>query len=370
LSQSQPSAEFHATPHYCLRQLGVVDQHARRGGRQYEQFGRSLERLSAVTYQNDGFYDPLRREHRRVAFGFLSYSLPLAPHSSRAWRFAWDTVFFELATVIGGYLRFDLAIYRELDPASRRLFLLVSKLFRRQPRTPPLDLCHLGQHVLGIAPTVAKRDLKVKVKRCIQRLSDHAVVASTENWTSSRSSSSKVEKVQLTRGPYFSRGKPRETATPSIESPLAELLAQIGLDPRATDRCLAQYSAELLQQWLDITLAARERRGQSFFKKSAAAYFMDNVQKAAQGKRTPPDWWHDLVKEERRRQAQICRQERSRHRDAKSDDMAAGLPAALARQFRAAGQSPKDAEASAHRFLNLYREQDGNSITDLLKLLK
>ena len=50
LSQAESTPEFHATPHYCLRQLGVIDQHARRGGRQYEQFAKSLERLAAVTY--------------------------------------------------------------------------------------------------------------------------------------------------------------------------------------------------------------------------------------------------------------------------------------------------------------------------------
>ena len=49
LSQAKPQPEFHATPHYCLRQLGVIDQHARRGGRQYAQFAQALERLSAVT---------------------------------------------------------------------------------------------------------------------------------------------------------------------------------------------------------------------------------------------------------------------------------------------------------------------------------
>ena len=76
-SQPEPESEFHATPHYCLRQLGVIDQHDRRGGRQYRQFSTALERLSAVRYQNQAFYDPVRAEHRRVSFGLFSYSLPL-----------------------------------------------------------------------------------------------------------------------------------------------------------------------------------------------------------------------------------------------------------------------------------------------------
>ncbi len=36
-----------------------------------------------------------------------------------------------------------------------------------------------------------------------------------------------------------------------------------------------------------------------FFKKSAAAYFVDNVKNAAAGTRTPPDWWRDMRKAER-----------------------------------------------------------------------
>ena len=55
-------------PHYCLRRLGVIDQFARRGGRQYSQFMQAIERLSLVRYRNDKFYDPLRGEHRRVSF--------------------------------------------------------------------------------------------------------------------------------------------------------------------------------------------------------------------------------------------------------------------------------------------------------------
>jgi hypothetical protein len=96
LSQPEPEIELHATPHYCLRQLGLIDQHARRGGRQYQQFADSHARLGAVVYQNDRFYDPIRAEHRSVSFGFLSYSLPLDPASSRAWRIAWNSLFFEL----------------------------------------------------------------------------------------------------------------------------------------------------------------------------------------------------------------------------------------------------------------------------------
>ncbi|MBC7820423.1 MAG: hypothetical protein IAG10_26360, partial [Planctomycetaceae bacterium] len=71
---SQPTleAEFHATPHYCLRELGIIDTDSR-GGKNYQLFRQALARLAAVTYQCDRFYDPIRREHADVSFGFLSY---------------------------------------------------------------------------------------------------------------------------------------------------------------------------------------------------------------------------------------------------------------------------------------------------------
>lgn len=179
-SQPAPQVEFHATPHYCLKQLGVIDAGGRRGGRQYRQFAAALERLAAVRYQNHAFYDPVRAEHRRVSFGLFSYSLPLSTESSRAWRIVWDPLLFELVSAIGGHLRFDLNVYRELDPASRRLFLLLGKMFRRSTRPAVFDLRHLAVQVLGFAPTVATRDLKSKVGRCIRRLADREVVRQSE----------------------------------------------------------------------------------------------------------------------------------------------------------------------------------------------
>ncbi len=370
LSQREPAAEFHATPHYCLRQLGIIDQHARRGGRQYAQFIQSLERLSTATYQNDGFYDPLRCEHRRVAFGFLSYSLPLSAESSRAWRIVWDGVFMELAGAVGGHLWFDLAIYRQLDAASRRLFLFVSKLFRRMRQTPLLELRHLGEHVLGFAPSLATRDLKVKVKRCVQRLAEHGVVTLTEGLSPIRPARNGTEVVQLTRGPYFDRRRRSSPAQPLVESPLAELMREIGLDDRAIQRCLSRYRADLLQQWLDITLAARERYGESFFRKSAAAYFVDNVRNVAQGNRTPPDWWHDLVREERRTQAEIGRQKRPSAAGRTSGDPTGDLVEAMARQFQAAGQSAAAAAANARRFVDCCGQQSETfAPASLLKIL-
>ena len=370
LSQPEPIAEFHVTPHYCLRQLGLIDQHGRRGGRQYQQFVQSLERLSAVSYQNDGFYDPIRREHRRVGFGFLSYSLPLTADSSRAWRIVWDGVFFEMAAAVGGHLRFELDVYRQLDPASRRLFLFLCKLFRRKSLTHPMELRYLGQQVLGFASTLAIRDLKVKVVRCIERLAEHQVVEAPDAAQAIRRNQQGTHSVQLARGNYFNRRHQvaRKKQLKTVDSPLIELMQAIGLDDRSITHCLGRYSTDLVQQWVDITLAARERHGSSFFRKSPAAYFIDNLQQAAQGRRTPPDWWHALHRVESRKQANLCRQERSRKQATKTEDTVTALAEHLARQFRSVGQSPESANENARRFVESC--PSASAKFDLAKLLR
>ena len=50
---------------------------------------------------------------------------------------------------------------------------------------------------------------------------------------------------------------------------------------------------------------------EDFFTKSPQAYFIDNLQEQAAGRRTPPDWWRELRKEEERRRWQADRDERA-----------------------------------------------------------
>ena len=63
-------------------------------------------------------------------------------------------------------------------------------------------------------------------------------------------------------------------------------------------RLIRTYSAGLIEEWADITLAAKERHGEAFFSRSPQACFVDNVKAAAQERRTPPDWWRELRKRE------------------------------------------------------------------------
>ena len=305
LAESEPDGEFCATPHYCLRRLGVIDQFARRGGRQYSQFTQAIERLSLVRYRNDKFYDPLRGEHRRVSFGFFSYSLPLDPKSSRAWRFAWDPIFFPMVQATGGHLRFDLSVYRTLDPASRRMLLLVSKLFHRRA-TASLDLQLLAVEVLGFSPTMAIRNLKAKVGTCARRLSEAGVLADW-HWERTRRGN---HMLVLNRAATFGRPDGRAASPQANSGSVADPLRTIGLDERTIGRLLRRYPKRLLQEWADITLAAIERHGMPFFTRSPQAYFIDNVRNAAVGRRTPPDWWHQLRRSEQQAKRQADRVER------------------------------------------------------------
>lgn len=313
LSQAEPSVEFYATPHYCLSELGVIDKGAgqgSRGGKNYLLFREAIARLATVTYVNDRFYDPVRGEHRSVAFGFLSYSLPHDPTSSRAWRFVWDPIFFEFCQAAKGSLLFDLETYRSLDFASRRLFLLLKKIFYRNPQSPAFDVRHLGVNVLGFAPSIDTWNLKAKIIQCVKRLAEHDIIQLPAGASGRKNLFEKkavgAYTIRFQRGSYFERKPAAEAQMLVTDSALYEPLKAIGFDDAAIARIITKYKPPLIQVWADITLAAKEK-SPGFFKVGPQAYFMDNIEKASQGTRTPPDWWYQHRKEEERRDRETKR---------------------------------------------------------------
>ena len=297
LTMSQPGerSDLVATPHWCLKQLGIVDSRFKRGGVQYRQFRAALRRLSVASYICDAFYDPVRGEHREVSFHLLSYSLPVNVDSSRAWRFAWDRTFFDLAKHGASHLRFDLELYRGLDPASRRLFLFASKIFHRRSTLPQFNLRYIAVDVLGFSADVATRDLRMKVLRCLKRLDAADVVCDAEV--------SRVAKdhyvVNARRGKHFSRSENRRLPNQGSQ-PVLETLVGLGFDVYAATALVRRYPARLLEEWADITQAKVEHHGIKSFRRSPMAYFVDSVSKAHKGRRTPPDWWHEVRRRESR----------------------------------------------------------------------
>jgi hypothetical protein len=365
LSQPEPSVDFYATPHYCLSELGLLPKGKGKGGKNYALFRQSITRLSTVTYLNDGFYDPVRGERRNVSFGFLSYSLPTDPASSRAWRLAWDPIFFEFCRAASGSLRFDMVLYRSLDFASRRLFLLLKKIFWRNVQSPVFEVRHLGVNVLGFSPSIGTRDLKVKLGRCAERLVASGVVVAPEGGTRDFFEKKGVGSytMRFRRGAYFDK-KPTP-ASDSSRSPLYEPLKAIGFDDASIARILKKYKPSIVQTWADITLAAKEKKSPSFFKVSPQAYFMDNVEKASRGTRTPPDWWYEHRKEEDRREREERRSvlnlpDRAKSYPAEDEDRAfekyikgegraafGEILELMSAEYRAVGQDPREAERNA-----------------------
>ncbi|WP_143549119.1 hypothetical protein [Rhodopirellula bahusiensis] len=292
LSLQDDRSDLVATPHWCLRQLGVVDTRSARGGEQYRLFRDAIRRLSVTSYLCDAFYDPIKAEHREVSFHFFSYDLP-SGSSHRAWRFNWDRTFYDLAKHGASQLRFDLELYRSLDPASRRLFLFVSKIFHRRSSLPSFDLRYVAVELMGFSPTVTLRDLRIKVIRCLKKLDACNVVRDAEI---SRVSKGKYL-LSANRGVYFDQ-RAEDKASMKKLQPIIETLIGLGFETGAAYSLSRKYPARLLEEWADITQAASERFGRPFFKKSPMAFFVDSVSKASKGQRTAPDWWHEVRREE------------------------------------------------------------------------
>lgn len=295
LCQTDPEPHFAATPHYCLRQLGVIDARGRRGGKNYQLFRQTLKRLAAATYENDAFYDPIRGEHASVAFGFLSYRLPHSTTSDRLWNFYWDPMFFEFCAAVKGSLMFDLETYRTLSPAARRLFLLLHKVFFRRTISPEFDVRQLAVHTLGFSEGLTNGILNRKIRQTAEQLVSTGVVANSV-WSMRRG----TLVVRFDRGSYFQNRRRGHSGLSAATSPLTDALVSLGFESRDADRISRRYRPSLLREWIDITIAARERFGTKHFKRSPQAFLMHHLEKAAAGEYTPPDWWREIQKQERR----------------------------------------------------------------------
>jgi hypothetical protein len=381
-SQPTPSIDFYATPYYCLKQLGCLDAKTKIGGKNYQLFRDALTRLAAVSYRNDHFYDPVRGEHRDVAFGFLSYSLPIDPTSSRAWRFAWDPIFFEFCEATSGALVFDFGVYRQLDPASRRLFLLLRKVFWRSAMSPEFDLAELAVNVLGFSPTHGTYELKRKVARCAAALASRGVISLPCGAPPQHDLFRKRGKARYTirfaRGPAFASNQQVSSLNQITDSPHYDPLSKIGLDDKTIAFVLRTFKSHVVAQCADITLAAQERFGESFFKQSPQAHFMDNVKHFADGTRTPPDWWRELKKHEelQRRNASTriapddaFEAEFEEYLQTEARDAFERVMQRIFTDFKAVGQSDPDARENAQHharthFRHRFRAKYGGAASD------
>jgi hypothetical protein len=348
LADESNAGELHATRHYMLRNLGIIDPATRRGGRQYASFTQAIDRIAAIQYFNDSFYDPIRAEHTRINFKFFSYTQPVDLNSSRAWRIVWDPVFFQFAQAARGALRFDLQTYRQLDVASRRLYLFASKLLARFDTTHPIDVGELAVDVLGYDASLSAPKRNARLRACLRRLVEAGVLRSTDTRLYKRAK--KQYSVVMAKGKLLQR--PRSDV--AIESPLMEPLKVLGFDPPSANRLLSRFPRRLVREWVDITLAAKERFGGEFFTRSPAAYLSYNLNRAAAGTGTPPDWWHEVRKAEERSRANRDRNRRSASEPVQLPQKAMNsldeVRDDIFDHFLAAGQSKAKASRNARRF--------------------
>lgn len=304
-NQPQSSIEFLATPHYCLKKLGYLEA---KGGKQYAEFRATIKRLAGVFYQCDAFYDPRLETFQDAGFGFLKYSLPQRDDSSRAWRIVWDPLFFEYVQATGGKLFFDLTskTFRDLDPASRRLGLLLHKIFWRRQHSPSFELRHLGIDVLGFSSQRLTKRLKFDISCCAEKLLAANFISLPSGVADVGGLFDKRGKgqffIRFHRGSYFEKHSVDQLANAAVtgiaDSPLYDPLKAIGFEDLAIRSIIKKYDHQVIARWAQYTQVAMETKGSRFFKKSPQAYCLDGIKRGT----SAPDWFLEQQRDEQRRQ--------------------------------------------------------------------
>ena len=306
---SRPNADgvLLATPYWMLKHLGLDT-----GGSQYAMLRESLVRLTAVSYQNSGFYNPETQEHEYAAFQFLSILLPTIGgvggivDNDRCWRIEWNPAFFRFCRATGGNLLFDLDLYRQLTPAARRLFLKLKDRFWRCHRVF-LNVAGLTIDGLGFSADRPLYKRKFDLTNCIRELLQHRIISLGRGQTDPKDLFLKRGKstyvVVLYAGDYFRQPLTKRTTSQKnaiTDDPLFEPLQKIGVDEAGIRRLFQNFSRGTISRWVKITDAAmhEQPRGFSGFKVSPAAFLIDGIQ----NNRTPPDWMYSHEKQQEREQ--------------------------------------------------------------------
>ena len=306
---NQPNADsvLLATPYWLLRRLGMAT-----GGSQYAVLRESLVRLTTVSYQNSGFYNPETREHEFVAFQFLSILLPTVGgiggvvDNDRCWRIEWNPTFFRFCRASGGNLLFDLDLYRSLTPASRRLFLKLKDRFWRSKRVF-INVDDLTIDGLGFSADRPLYKRKFDLTNCIRELLTHKVISLGQGQADPKDLFLKRGKgtyvVVFYAGDYFRQPLTKRTTSQKnaiTDDPLFEPLQKIGVDEAGIRRLFQNFSRSAISRWVRITDAAlhEQPRGFSGFKVSPAAFLIDGIQ----NNRMPPDWMYAHEKQQEREQ--------------------------------------------------------------------
>jgi hypothetical protein len=263
----------------------------------------------------------------------------------------------------GGTLLFDLDIYRELSPASRRLFLKLKDRFWRSKRVF-LNVDDLTVNGLGFSAERPLFKRKFDLTNCIRELLDQGVIELGRGQSDPRELFLKRSKgcyvVVFYEGPYFRQAISKRTLRQQkavTTDPLYEPLRTIGVDEQGIRRLFSGHSRRQLQQWIRITDAAIHEKPAGFpgFKVSPAAFLIDGIQ----NQRLPPDWIYDH--EKRQRQLQWER-ERGGYQDThqKLHDQYAAERSAALQSFLKTPEGRRHYDAFYQSFLVFYAKVEPN----------
>ncbi|MEM9511606.1 MAG: molybdopterin molybdotransferase MoeA, partial [Cyanobacteria bacterium P01_E01_bin.48] len=281
---------LYASARYMLKKLGMSE-----GGERIQTLRKSLRRIGGIRYENDCFYDPVRKTHRKVDFSLLSSNLPFREDSICGWTINWDQTFFDMVKPAGGFLAFDLETLRELSPAAGRLFLLLQKYFypgkrKRLYETPYLDVERLAIHNLGCDVGQPPAEYNRRVKRLIAELTGFGIVSSA---TATERYQKGVFRVRFKRGSYFDR-KPTATPLKIEDQAVFETLSRLELSEKCARWVIRDFKTELINKWADVTFAAEE---QGRIRESKQQFFVHHIKEGKAGNITPPDWYVACEKE-------------------------------------------------------------------------
>ena len=359
LSRQTVDSTLLATPYWLIKRLGMAI-----GGFQYDQLRASLERLSSVAYQNTAFYNPVTQQHERVTFHFFSSFLPTRGRggpvaADRAWRVEWSPMFFRMCQATGGTLLFDLDIYRQLTPASRRLFLTLKDRFWRSKKVF-MNVDDLTINGLGFLADGPLKKRKFYLASCLRELLALGIIELGRGQHDVKDlfirRAKGVYVVVFNEGEYF-RQPTSERVTRQknaiADDPLYEPLRTIGVDEAAIRRLFKEHARGLIQRWIRITDTAMHEKPRGFpgFKVSAPSFLIDGIQ----NERLPPDWIYAHEKERDREEFEQKNAAAMKSEESLTVAYASERSAA----FQAYLQSPEGQSqyaAAYEKFLEFYRQ--------------
>ena len=359
LSRQTQETSLLATPYWIIKRLGMAI-----GGFQYDQLRASLERLSAVAYQNTAFYNPVTQQHERVTFHFFSTFLPTCGRggpvaADRAWKIDWSTSFFRMSQATGGTLLFDLDVYRTLTPASRRLFLKLKDRFWRSKRVF-MNVDDLTINGLGFSSDRPLKKRKFDLTSCLRELLSLGIIEFGPGQHDVKDLFIRRAKglyvVVFNEGEYF-RQPTSERVTRQknaiAEDPLYEPLRTIGVDEAAIRRLFKQHARGLIQRWIRITDTAMHEKPRGFpgFKVSPPSFLIDGIQ----NDRLPPDWIYAHDKEREREEFERKRAAAASNEESLRAMYASEKEAAL-REYLLTPEGQKHYSELYVQFLEFYRQ--------------